>query len=94
MKSLIVLLSTSVVLGSAMVVAGQSLHLVSVGAVLFAASVVGFAFADYTRQPRLALRPLTALRTVARAVRPARGARESVVAALARTASPFQTMSA
>ena len=92
MKSLIVTLGTAAILSAGVLATGQSLNVASLGMIFFAASVVAFAFADYSRRPRLALRP----RRVAapRAVRRARDERESAVTALIRTASPFETMSA
>lgn len=95
MKSLSVILATSALLVTGVLATGQSLNAASAGMMLFAASVVAFAFADYSRRPRLALRPSTSTvpRTVY-AIRAARVERDSAVAALVRTASPFQTISA
>lgn len=95
MKSLVITLATAALLSAGVLATGQSLNAASAGVILFASGVVAFAFADYSRRPRLALRPIpsTALRTV-HAGRVARVERDSAVAALIRTASPFETMSA
>ncbi len=92
MKSLLVTLATSTVLTAAVLAAGQSLSLAGAGMILFASGVVSFAFADYSHRPRLALRVVAPV--APRPVRAVRVERESTVAALVRTASPFQTMSA
>lgn len=59
MKSIVITLASAALLSAGVLAAGQSLNAASAGAILFAASVVSFAFADYSRRPRLALRPVT-----------------------------------
>ncbi len=92
MKSLVITSATAALLSAGVLATGQSLNVASAGAILFAASVVSFAFADYVRRPRLSLRPIAGV--APRTVRVGRTERESAVAALVRTASPFQTISA
>ncbi len=58
MKSLVITLASAALLSAGVLAAGQSLNAASAGMILFAASVVSFAFADYSRRPRLALRPI------------------------------------
>ncbi len=68
MKSLLVTLATSTVLTAAVLAAGQSLSLAGAGMILFAGGVVSFAFADYSRRPRLTLRPVVRASRAARPV--------------------------